>query len=260
MGPAHRHRPSRGAGCPRRPAVHPRSPPASPWHALGSPFPQPHDSDTIPVACRPPVCASLSRVRRRQVRHAQAGRFRSPRFPRRANSRGRGPVLREARRIKAYSLVKKGDVALFVLLFKCPIASRGAVASTPGPDPRTNGGRRFQDNLRLFLAGFFCRVPVVRVCRSPRFPTPAPPARAESSWQPPAVRLAFRRPRLRRPTGGYGAGAVVEAQAFGCRLTRTKRGDSAAQVTGLRGVTRSWVNRLAVAPELMECMKYLNAL
>ena len=53
---------------------------------------------------------------------------------------------------------------------------------------------------------------------------------------------------------------MVQAQALVYRLTPTKRGDSGAQVAGLRGVTRSWVNRPAVAPEVPEFMKYLNAL
>ena len=43
----------------------------------------PPDCDTIPMGFRPPVCACLSRPRRRQVRHAQAGRFSSTRLTRR---------------------------------------------------------------------------------------------------------------------------------------------------------------------------------
>ena len=69
-----------------------------------SPFPSPQGSDTIPIACRPPVCACLSPSRRRQVRHAQAGQFSSTRFTRRAPPSGRWAVLRGARRMKAYSL------------------------------------------------------------------------------------------------------------------------------------------------------------
>ena len=106
-------RPSGGPDCLPRPSVRPRSPLASRQFAATRPFPQRQGSDTIPIACRPPVCACLSPSQRRQVRpvcrvgtgrHAQVGRFSSTRFTRRANSRGRGPVLREARRIKAYSL------------------------------------------------------------------------------------------------------------------------------------------------------------
>ena len=53
---------------------------------------------------------------------------------------------------------------------------------------------------------------------------------------------------------------VVHAQTPAYRLALTKRGDSGAQVASLRGVTTSWVNRLAAAPELPEFMRYLNAL
>jgi hypothetical protein len=45
------------------------------------------------------------------VRHAQAGRFRSTRFTRRACSGGRNPVLTGARRIEAYSLGELADRA-----------------------------------------------------------------------------------------------------------------------------------------------------
>ena len=123
--------PSGGPDCLPRPSVLPRFPLVSLSFVATRPFPSPQGSDTIPIGCRPPVCACLSPSRpvcvqrtgrRRQVRpvcraclraarkqvgtgrHAQAGRFSSTRFTRRANSRGRGPVLREARRIKAYSL------------------------------------------------------------------------------------------------------------------------------------------------------------
>ena len=54
------------------------------------------------LACRPPVC----------VLHAQAGRVSSTRFTRRARSRGRGSVLRGARRIKAYSFGATMDILL----------------------------------------------------------------------------------------------------------------------------------------------------
>ena len=82
---------------------------AGPAPATAAPklFPQAPDRDTIPIASRPPVCACLSRVRRRQVRHAQAGRFSSTRFTRRAHPRDRDPMRRRARRIKAYSLGQK---------------------------------------------------------------------------------------------------------------------------------------------------------
>jgi len=58
----------------------------------------------------------------------------------------------------------------------------------------------------------------------------------------------------------YGAGTVVQTQAFVYQLTLTRRGDSGAQVAGLRVVTTSWVNRPAVAPKLPEFVKYPNAL
>jgi hypothetical protein len=53
---------------------------------------------------------------------------------------------------------------------------------------------------------------------------------------------------------------VAQAQALVYRLALTKMGKSGATVAGLRGVTRSLVNRLAVASELPELKKYLNAL
>ena len=111
------------APCPTR-----RGAPSTP---VTRPFPSALDRDTIPIACRPPVCACLSRPRpvcvqrtgrRRQVRpvcraclraarkqvgtgrHAQAGRFSSTAFIRRARPSGRWAVLRGARRIKPYSL------------------------------------------------------------------------------------------------------------------------------------------------------------
>ncbi len=79
------------------------------------PFPLPLGSDTIPRAGRPPVCVRpvcrLPVAERRQTgvstgRHAQAGRFSSTRFTRRARLRRRGPVLRGARRIKPYSFAR----------------------------------------------------------------------------------------------------------------------------------------------------------
>ncbi len=79
---------------------HPPPPSASLRRPGGRPFPQPPGSDTIPIACRPPVC----------VRHAQAGRFSSIRFTRRAHARDRVAALRGARRIKAYSLGCSGCV------------------------------------------------------------------------------------------------------------------------------------------------------
>ena len=86
-------RPSGGSDCLPWPSVHPRSPPVSLSLVATRPFPSPQGSDTIPIAGRPPVC----------VRHAQAGRFSSTRFTRRARPSGRWAVLRGARRIKAYS-------------------------------------------------------------------------------------------------------------------------------------------------------------
>jgi len=53
---------------------------------------------------------------------------------------------------------------------------------------------------------------------------------------------------------------VAQAQALIYWLALTKMGRSGAKVAGLRGVTGSLVNHLAVAPELPELKKYLNAL
>jgi len=97
----------RGAVRPRRlwsrvpcgpgPSLHPRSHAQHAGYAprpqATNPFPYVPDRDTIPIAHRPPVC----------VQHAQAGRFSSTRFTRRARPSGRWAVLRGARRVKAYS-------------------------------------------------------------------------------------------------------------------------------------------------------------
>ncbi len=53
---------------------------------------------------------------------------------------------------------------------------------------------------------------------------------------------------------------MVDAQALAYWLALTTRGDSGATVAGLRGVTRSLLNGLSVAPELPELKKYVNAL
>ncbi len=58
---------------------------------------------------------------------------------------------------------------------------------------------------------------------------------------------------------GHRTRPAAQAPAVRYRLALTKRGEAGAKVGGLREVTRSWVNRLAVAPNRPGLMTYLNA-
>ena len=53
---------------------------------------------------------------------------------------------------------------------------------------------------------------------------------------------------------------MAQAQALIYWLALTKMGTSGAKITGLRGLTGSLGNCLAMAPELPEVKKHLNAL